>query len=150
MFSGCTSLTQAPALPATTLTDRCYASMFAGCTSLVSAQSQLPAKELKEYCYNAMFSGCINLETAPDVLAETGGQQGLAPYCMENMFNGCSKINSAVCLLRDITGYVSTNNWLLNTAPSGVVYIYPGAQGWGAPGSHNLPSGWTTQDYPIE
>ena len=37
MFYNCTSLTTAPALPATTLTDYyCYGSMFQGCSKLVS------------------------------------------------------------------------------------------------------------------
>ena len=34
MFYGCTGLTTAPALPATTLASSCYQSMFYGCTSL--------------------------------------------------------------------------------------------------------------------
>ena len=34
MFQGCTSLTTAPELPATTLATYCYYSMFQGCTSL--------------------------------------------------------------------------------------------------------------------
>ena len=34
MFRGCTSLTSAPALPATTLAASCYKNMFEGCTSL--------------------------------------------------------------------------------------------------------------------
>lgn len=34
MFRGCTSLTMAPALPATTLANHCYYYMFNGCTSL--------------------------------------------------------------------------------------------------------------------
>jgi hypothetical protein len=34
MFSGCTSLTQVPELPATTLVDCCYAYMFNGCSNL--------------------------------------------------------------------------------------------------------------------
>ena len=34
LFSGCTSLTTAPELPAAELTDRCYYQMFSGCTSL--------------------------------------------------------------------------------------------------------------------
>ena len=33
MFSGCTSLTQAPSLPATTLANFCYDSMFNSCKS---------------------------------------------------------------------------------------------------------------------
>ena len=36
MFTGCTSLTQAPELPATTLANACYWSMFYNCTSLNS------------------------------------------------------------------------------------------------------------------
>jgi hypothetical protein len=34
MFRGCTSLTTAPSLPATTLADYCYDGMFSGCTNL--------------------------------------------------------------------------------------------------------------------
>ena len=34
MFSGCTAITKAPELPATTLGEGCYAGMFYGCTSL--------------------------------------------------------------------------------------------------------------------
>jgi len=36
MFSNCTSLTTAPALPATTLATYCYAYMFSNCISLNS------------------------------------------------------------------------------------------------------------------
>ena len=34
MFKGCTSLTQAPELPATTLASSCYNGMFNGCTKV--------------------------------------------------------------------------------------------------------------------
>lgn len=34
MFSGCSSLTTAPVLPATTLADFCYVEMFSGCINL--------------------------------------------------------------------------------------------------------------------
>ena len=34
MFAGCTSLTNAPALPATTLNFMCYSSMFRNCTKI--------------------------------------------------------------------------------------------------------------------
>lgn len=36
MFYGCTSLTTAPSLPATTLANSCYYAMFSGCTNLNS------------------------------------------------------------------------------------------------------------------
>ena len=60
MFSGCTSLTSAPELPATTLVIGCYEHMFSGCTSLTIAP-ELPATTLENFCYQSMFSGCTNL-----------------------------------------------------------------------------------------
>jgi hypothetical protein len=50
MFYGCTSLTQAPELPATTLARYCYYFMFRDCTSLTEAP-ELPAITLTSYCY---------------------------------------------------------------------------------------------------
>lgn len=60
MFQNCTSLVNAPELPATTLANGCYYYMFSGCTSLVNAP-ELPATTLASYCYNYMFNGCTNL-----------------------------------------------------------------------------------------
>ena len=60
MFRGCTGLTQAPELPATTLANSCYNYMFYGCTGLIQAPV-LPATKLKTYCYRYMFNGCSNL-----------------------------------------------------------------------------------------
>ena len=50
MFWGCSSLTQAPELPAMTLAQSCYLNMFRNCTSLTSAP-ELPATTLANYCY---------------------------------------------------------------------------------------------------
>lgn len=61
MFSGCTSLTTAPSLPATTLASGCYSYMFQGCKSLTTAPS-LPATTLANYCYNSMFVGCTKIK----------------------------------------------------------------------------------------
>ena len=60
MFSGCTSLTITPDLPATTLASSCYSSMFSGCTSL-TITPDLPATTLTDYCYYYMFNGCSSL-----------------------------------------------------------------------------------------
>ena len=60
MFYSCTSLTAAPALPATILEDWCYNGMFQGCSSLVTAP-ELPAATLAKYCYSGMFNGCTSL-----------------------------------------------------------------------------------------
>ena len=92
MFNGCTSLTTAPSLPATTLASYCYYSMFRGCTSLTTAPS-LPATTLASYCYFLMFYGCTSLTTAPSLLATT-----LADSCYYSMFNGCTSLTTAPSL----------------------------------------------------
>ena len=60
MFSDCTSLTQAPELPATTLAYMCYTTMFSGCTSLTQAP-ELLATTLDYACYSLMFNNCISI-----------------------------------------------------------------------------------------
>ena len=61
MFYGCTSLTQAPSLPATTLTSSCYREMFYGCTSLTQIPA-LPATTIPWGCYDYMFSDCTGIK----------------------------------------------------------------------------------------
>ena len=89
LFSGCTELTSAPDLPATTLAESCYYYMFRGCTNLDTAPA-LPAETLVDYCYYYMFNGCKNLKTAP-VLPATA----LANSCYYNMFSGCTNLKTA-------------------------------------------------------
>ena len=86
MFSGCTSLVNAPELPATALADSCYNGMFNGCTSLAQAPA-LPATALAGSCYNGMFNGCTSLAQAPALPATA-----LADYCYNRMFSGCAKV----------------------------------------------------------
>ena len=92
MFRGCTSLTAAPSLPATTLAVSCYNSMFYGCTSLTAAPS-LPATTLEDSCYNSMFRGCTSLTAAPSLPATT-----LERYCSTSMFYGCTSLTAAPSL----------------------------------------------------
>ena len=88
MFSGCAGLTTAPELPATTLAEYCYYYMFYGCTSLTTAP-ELPATTLANYCYANMFGGCTGLATAPELPATT-----LAEYCYYYMFLGCTSLTA--------------------------------------------------------
>ena len=92
MFYGCTSLTKAPALPATTLAIGCYFGMFQGCTALTQAP-ELPATTLAMGCYSSMFQNCTALIQAPALLATT-----LADYCYYNMFYGCTALTQAPAL----------------------------------------------------
>ena len=61
MFYGCTALTTAPTLPATTLATMCYGFMFYGCSSLIQAPA-LPATTLASGCYANMFRDCSSLK----------------------------------------------------------------------------------------
>ena len=92
MFYGCTSLTTAPELPATTLARVCYSYMFQGCTSLTNAP-KLPATTLADSCYESMFKGCTSLTAAPELPATT-----LTTYCYYGMFNGCTSLTVAPAL----------------------------------------------------
>ena len=105
MFYGCTSLTTAPALPATTLADACYMYIFYGCTSLTTAPA-LPAITLKELCYNDMFGNCTNLTTAPALPATT-----LAESCYSYMFKGCTSLQ-----VYSSSGTGHTNEWRIPTS----------------------------------
>ena len=92
MFNGCTSLTQAPALPATTMAQSCYHSMFKGCIGLTQAPV-LPATTLAIYCYYEMFNGCTSLTQAPALPAKT-----LANFCYQSMFQDCTALTQAPAL----------------------------------------------------
>ena len=92
MFQGCTALTQAPALPATTLANYCYISMFQGCTALTQAPA-LPATTLKDECYRTMFQSCTALTQVPALSATT-----LANSCYMSMFQGCTALTQAPAL----------------------------------------------------
>ena len=89
MFSYCSSLTQTPELPATTLANNCYADMFYNCSSLTQTP-QLPATTLANNCYDNMFRNCKSLTKAPQLPATT-----LANYCYSNMFYGCTSLTQA-------------------------------------------------------
>ena len=86
MFYGCTSLTQAPVLPATTMADYCYQGMFYGCTSLTHAPV-LPATTMAVSCCQSMFYGCTSLTHAPALPATT-----MADRCYQGMFYGCTSL----------------------------------------------------------
>ena len=106
LFKGCTQLTSAPELPATTFATFCYEYMFSGCTALTTAP-ELPATNLANYCYRYMFDGCTSLETAPALKATS-----LPTSCYKSMFYGCTKLSSVTMLATDVSGDKCLDNWL--------------------------------------
>jgi hypothetical protein len=134
----------APQLPATTLADGCYMSMFSGCTSLSTAPA-LPATTLAEDCYHRMFEGCTSLIKAPDLPAAT-----LFGQVYGGMFDGCTSLNYVKCLATDLGEnvgvYASVADWLNNVSPTGTFVKHPDMANWPTGTIDGIPSGWTVED----
>ena len=139
LFLYCTGMTTPPELPATTLRNSCYNSMFDGCTSLTS-MPELPATTLAESCYQSMFYGCGSLQKAPDLPALT-----LVQGCYYQMFMGCGNMTSLKCLATDISAGYCTNMWLYNVANSGTFIKNAEMSSW-TRGANGIPEGWTVED----
>ena len=92
MFKNCTNLERPVELPATELSTGCYFSMFAGCTKLLYAPT-LPATYIRSSAYGCMFKDCVMLETTP-VMSATTLDGGVGHF--ENMFQGCTGITHAL------------------------------------------------------
>lgn len=89
LFWECPLFKKAPTLPATTLSEGCYWSMFHGCTALETAPA-LPATTLAPGCYTNMFSDCTALKNTPELPAETATAR-----CYAIMFAGCTALETA-------------------------------------------------------
>lgn len=138
MFWNCTNLAYPPELPATTLADSCYSSMFSGCRGL-NYCPMLPATTLAPYCYNNMFNDCRNIVYSPELLADT-----LTDYCYNQMFYGCRNLSNVTCTATNLPIYESnaTTNWLNGVASSGTFTKDVNATFWTS-GSNGIPQNWT-------
>lgn len=139
MFHSCTSLTTAPELPATTLAEACYSYMFRDCVSLTTAP-ELRATELAAGCCDSMFRDCVSLTTVPELPATT-----LAVNCYYNMFNGCTKLIYIKCLATDISANRCTYYWLKGVSSTGTFVKHPDMGSWST-NATGIPSGWTVED----
>ena len=140
MFESCSSLTTIPSnlLPATTLVDYCYSNMFRGCTGLTTIP-ELPATTLKTECYSYMFGGCTSLTTIPEgwyLPAQT-----TASYSYYGMFSSCSKLQKMAVSYLGVINADHWSNFLDNVSSTGTFY-YSKYQT-----EENIrpivPSGWT-------
>ena len=140
MFKGCEGLTRAPELPATQLAEGCYACMFENCTGLTRAP-ELPAETLANHCYYCMFQGCESLTTAPVLPAET-----LADFCYNHMFYDCLNLNSITCLATNISAAECTSYWVSDVADEGTFTKNSTMSSWSTD-SNGIPSGWKVEVY---
>ena len=140
LFNGCSDLTTAPALPATTLAEDCYTAMFRACTSLATAPT-LPATTLADGCYSTMFLACTSLATAPALPATT-----LKNNCYAGMFRDCTSLNSITMLATDIGASDCLKRWVDGVATTGT-FTKAAAMTSLPTGTSGIPEGWTVQNY---
>ena len=136
MFSGCSALTTAPNLSATTLSPYCYRYMFYNCRSLTTVQQRLPATTLVNSCYQGMFYGCSALTTAPELPAQT-----LVQYCYNYMFTNCSNLSWVKALFTTQPSIGYTRDWMLNVRYSGTFVKHTDAI-WTTIAVYAVPGGW--------
>lgn len=139
MFSGCTSLVNAPELPITTLTRYCYLGMFDGCSSL-KLSPELHATELVESCYERMFKGCTSLGSVPSLPATI-----LVENCYKNMFYNCSNLNFIEALFVTPPSEIYTKDWVYGVYPQGVFVKNDNFVTWDEDahrGPDGIPEGW--------
>lgn len=90
MFAYCINLIIGPNLPALNLPAFCYSGMYTDCSNLNSV-CVLPATILGRECYGNMYINCVSLEEVQDELsAETIGQQSYG-----NMYRGCTSLKKS-------------------------------------------------------
>ena len=89
MFSGCTSLAQAPELPAITLARNCYEHMFFECTGLKLSETKT-GEYTQEYRISISGDGATANDALTDMFASTGGT-----------FTGTPSINTTYYLSSD-------------------------------------------------
>ena len=91
MFEGCSGLTKAPTLPATTMKPGCYMQMFS--EAGIAVAPALPATTLAQSCYEMMFYECPNLTMPPGLPATK-----LETLCYAAMFALCPNLETAPAL----------------------------------------------------
>ena len=141
LFSNCTNIVNVDSnfLPATTLANYCYSSMFGGCSNLTTAP-ELPATTLANSCYDSMFENCSSLTTAPELPATT-----LAESCYYYMFNDCTKLNYIKMLATNISASGCLNNWVKGVSSTGT-FVKNATMTSLPRGTSGIPTGWTVQN----
>ena len=102
-------------LPATTLADSCYESMFKGCASLTTAP-KLPAATLATYCYSYMFQGCASLNYIKAMFTTTPSTSYMSNWVNGVASSGTFVKNSAATWTSECGVSTYPCNWAVETA----------------------------------
>ena len=123
-------------LGATSLTESCYAMIFAGCEGLTRAP-ELPATTLAPMCYHRMFGNCTGLTRTPILPAPV-----LETECYFVMFDGCTNLRNVKCLATDISADGCTCDWLKDVAETGTFIMADDMSSEWPAGMDGIPINW--------
>ena len=137
MFYSCGYLKVAPKiLPAMELAQSCYSDMFSSCNNLV-IPPQLPSKTLASRCYQHMFANCTSLTSAPVLPALY-----LVEYCYGEMFWECNKLSFIQMMAIDISPTSCLNAWTYGVRSTGT-FVKSRRAKWNVYGPNGIPPSWT-------
>lgn len=102
MFRTCTSLVQAPELPATTVNNSCYGYMFQNCSSLKRIKMNASSGTWGP----GMFAGCSSLE-----LVDMTGSIGVPQLGNVNNFNNTNDTYKIVVPDALYEDWIAATNW---------------------------------------
>ena len=153
MFSGCSALTTAPeimaAADAVPGQGACN-NMFASCTSLTKAPSQLlPETVNNNLTYSHMFYNCPLLTEGPDIHASNNIPDGTK---LQRMWSGSSNLNKIRIYFSKWNNPTFCHYWTYGVAANGTFYcppeldrIYNNTQTT----ESFIPTGWTVYSYDV-
>ena len=84
----------------------------------------MPAMSLVESCYESMFQGCTNLVSGPALPATSATD---ATNCYKNMFKNCTNLNTVNVMLDPQNTITYTGTWLDGVASGGTFFYRNGA-----------------------
>ena len=112
MFSGCSSLIQAPELPATTLAFRCYKDMFSDCASLKLSETKTE-EYIQEYRIPSSGDGTTSLDSLDRMFYSTGGTFTGTPNINTTYYLSSDNMIARGTEIATLNGYVKN---MINTA----------------------------------
>lgn len=139
MFKGCTSLVECPKFSFEKVGNGACQEMFMDCNELINPPKILPATTLADSCYQSMFYSCHKLRFAPELPAKTlvnGCYTFMFADCTELRY---VKALFTTNITKD-TSY--TVNWMSGVNTSTGVFVKAVDAKWSLSGISGIPTNW--------
>lgn len=139
MFKGCTSLVECPKFSFEKVGKIACKEMFMNCYELINPPKILPATTLADSCYQSMFYSCHKLRFAPELPAKTlvnGCYMFMFADCKELRYVKALFTTN----ITNNTNY--TKNWMYGVNTSTGVFVKAVDAKWSLSGISGIPTNW--------